>query len=40
MKTPKTLSPEQRELMEKLAALEGDETAERGLFDRVKDIFN
>ena len=40
VKTPKTLSPEQRELMEKLAALEGDETAERGLFDRVKDIFN
>jgi molecular chaperone DnaJ len=40
VKTPKTLSPEQRELMEKLATLEGDDTAERGLFDRVKDIFN
>jgi molecular chaperone DnaJ len=40
VKTPRSLSPEQRELLEKLALLDGDETAERGLFDRVKDIFN
>jgi len=40
VKTPKSLSPEQRALLEQLAQLDGDETAERGLFDRVKDIFN
>jgi molecular chaperone DnaJ len=40
VKTPKSLSAEQRELLTKLADLDGDETAERGLFDRVKDIFN
>ena len=38
--TPKRISAEQRELLEKLAELGGDETGERGLFDRVKDIFN
>ena len=38
--TPRGLSAEQRHLLEKLAALDGVETAERGLFDRVKDIFN
>jgi molecular chaperone DnaJ len=38
--TPRRLSAEQRELYEKLAELDGVETAERGLFDRVKDIFN
>jgi molecular chaperone DnaJ len=37
---PTRLTPEQRELYEKLAALDGLETPERGLFDRVKDIFN
>lgn len=37
---PKRLTPEQRELYEKLAALEGVEAPERGLFERVKDIFN
>jgi molecular chaperone DnaJ len=38
--TPSRLTPEQRELYEKLAELDGVETPERGLFDRVKDIFN
>ncbi len=38
--TPRSLSAEQRQLLEKLAELDGVETAERGLFDRVKDIFN
>ena len=37
---PTRLTPEQRELYEKLAALDGLEAPERGLFDRVKDIFN
>jgi molecular chaperone DnaJ len=37
--TPKTLSKEQRQLLENLADLDGDITAERGIFDRVKDIF-
>lgn len=40
VKTPKSVSAEQRELLLKLAELDGDETSERGLFDRVKDIFN
>jgi molecular chaperone DnaJ len=38
--TPRRLSPEQRALYEQLAELDGVETSERGLFDRVKDIFN
>jgi molecular chaperone DnaJ len=38
--TPKRVTAEQRELLEKLAELGGDEAGERGLFDRVKDIFN
>lgn len=40
VQTPRSLSAEQRQLLEKLADLDGVETAERGLFDRVKDIFN
>lgn len=40
VRTPRRLSAEQRALLEKLAELEGEETAERGLIDRVKDIFN
>jgi molecular chaperone DnaJ len=36
---PARLTPEQREHYEKLAALEGTEAPDRGLFDRVKDIF-
>jgi len=40
VQTPRSLSAEQRHLLEKLAELDGVETAERGLFDRVKDIFN
>ena len=40
VRTPRRVTVEQRDLLEKLAALEGEETAERGLFDRVKDIFN
>ena len=39
VRTPTRLSSEQRELLEKLAELEGDETDEPGLFDRVKNIF-
>jgi molecular chaperone DnaJ len=38
--TPKRLAPEQRELLEKLAEFDGEETEGRSLFDRVKDIFN
>jgi molecular chaperone DnaJ len=40
LRTPDRLTPEQRELFEKLASLDGDTTSERGLFDRVKDIFS
>jgi molecular chaperone DnaJ len=36
---PRRLDAERRALYEKLAELGGDETSERGLFDRVKDIF-
>lgn len=39
VRTPERLSPEERELFEKLAELEGTESGERGLFERVKDIF-
>jgi len=39
VRVPRRLDAEQRALYEKLAALDGDETSERGLFDRVKDIF-
>lgn len=38
--TPRQLSAEQRQLFEQLAELDGSATGERGLFDRVKDIFN
>ncbi len=37
--TPRDLSDERRELLEKLAELDGEETGEPGLFDRVKNIF-
>jgi molecular chaperone DnaJ len=40
VRTPTRISPEQRRVLEELATLEGEETADRGLFDRVKDIFN
>jgi molecular chaperone DnaJ len=40
VRTPERLSPEQRELLESLAELDGDEVAGRGLFERVRDIFN
>jgi len=39
VKVPARLTPEQREHYEKLAQLEGTEAPDRGLFDRVKDIF-
>ena len=39
VRVPRRLDAEQRALYEKLAELDGDETSERGLFDRVKDIF-
>ncbi len=37
--TPGRLSDEQRRLFEQLAELDGEETLEPGLFDRVKNIF-
>jgi len=40
VRTPESLSAEQRELFERLAQLEGESTADRGLFDRVRDIFS
>ncbi len=40
VRTPTRLTAEQRELFERLAGLEGEEASGRGLFDRVKDIFN
>lgn len=40
VRTPTRLNAEQRELLEKLAKLEGEPASERGIFDRVKDIFN
>lgn len=40
LKTPLRLSDEQRELLEKLAQLEGEDAGEPGLFDRVKNIFS
>jgi molecular chaperone DnaJ len=39
VRIPSRLTPEQRELYEKLATIEGAEVPERGIFDRVKDIF-
>jgi molecular chaperone DnaJ len=39
VRIPKRLTPEQRDLIEKLAEHDGEEPAERGIFDRVKDIF-
>lgn len=38
--TPHSLSVEQRELFERLGELEGETPADRGLFERVKDIFS
>jgi hypothetical protein len=40
VRTPRRLSSEQRELFERLAELDGEETDEPGLFDRVKNIFS
>lgn len=39
VRTPERLDSAQRELFEKLAALEGESTSDRSLFDRVKDVF-
>lgn len=39
VRVPRKLSAEHRALLESLAEIEGEETSERGLFDRVKDIF-
>lgn len=38
--TPGSLTLEQRQLFERLAELEGESAAGRGLFDRMKDIFS
>jgi molecular chaperone DnaJ len=40
VQTPRSLTPEQRQLLLQLAEIEGVETADRGIFERVKDIFN
>ena len=40
VRTPARLTPEQREIFARLVDLEGDDAPERGLFDRVKDIFS
>ncbi len=40
VRTPVSPDSQQRELFERLAEVEGDPTADRGLFDRVKDIFS
>jgi DnaJ-class molecular chaperone len=37
--TPKTLTREQRKLLEQLAEIETDELEDRGLMDKVRDIF-
>jgi molecular chaperone DnaJ len=39
VRTPTKLSEEKRRLLEELAKLDGEETSEPGLFDRVKNIF-
>jgi len=39
VRTPSRLSDEQRLLLRQLAELDGEETGEPGLFDRVKNIF-
>lgn len=39
VRTPQKLSDEQRRLLEQLAELDGEQTGEQGLFDRVKNIF-
>lgn len=40
VRTPTRLTSEQRELFERLAEIGGDEVSGKGLFERVKDIFN
>jgi molecular chaperone DnaJ len=40
VRIPTSLSEEQRELLEQLAALEGETPAERGMFDKVKEFFS
>lgn len=39
VRVPTRISAHQRELVEQLAELDGEESADRGLFERVKDIF-
>jgi molecular chaperone DnaJ len=38
--TPTRITAERRKLFEQLAAMEGEDTSDRSLFDRVKDIFS
>jgi molecular chaperone DnaJ len=40
VRTPARLTGDQRALYEKLLELDGEEAGERGLFDRVRDIFH
>jgi len=40
LRTPARLSDEQRELFRRLSELDGGKVEERGLFDRVRDIFS
>jgi molecular chaperone DnaJ len=39
VQTPESLNAEQRGLFQRLSEIEGEPVADRGLFDRVKDIF-
>lgn len=40
VETPTDLTEEQRDLLERFAGLRGEEIAERGFFDRIKEAFN
>jgi molecular chaperone DnaJ len=40
VRVPTSLTEEQRKLLQQLAATQGEETAERRILDKVKDLFN
>lgn len=40
VETPTDLTEEQRDLLERFAELRGDQVAERGFFDKIKEAFN
>lgn len=39
VETPRDLSPEEAELLEEFAKLRGEQTGQRGLFDKIKEAF-